>query len=106
MPVTLADKMAKLSAGERAKVKRRSAQLIAEEMTLQQIRKKLKRRQIDVADLLGIGQDSVSRMEKRNDAAISTVKRYVEALGGTFEMYATLPGQEHPVRIVAPKEAA
>ena len=43
--------------------------------------------------VLGIGQDSVSRLEQQSDLLISTLRGYVEAMGGRLSLIAELPNQ-------------
>jgi transcriptional regulator with XRE-family HTH domain len=62
-------------------VEARSAQLIAEEMSLQELRRARKLTQVRMAKELGIGQDGVSKLEKRADLMISTLRKAVEAMG-------------------------
>ena len=54
-----------LSPARRKKVAARAAQLIAEEMTLQELRRARKLTQVRMAKELGIGEDGVSKLEKR-----------------------------------------
>jgi transcriptional regulator with XRE-family HTH domain len=75
----------------RAKVSGRSAELIGEEMALQHVRKALDLTQEQMAKLLGIGQDSVSRIESRSDMLISTLQSYIEAMGGSLKVIAEFP---------------
>lgn len=79
---TLQEKMAALPASRRARVMTRTAQLVDEENALRQLREAHQKTQSKVAKKLGIGQDSVSRLEKRSDMVISTLRDYVAALGG------------------------
>lgn len=44
-----------------------------------------------MAELLGIGQDSVSRLEKRSDLLLSTLRSYVAAMGGRLRLIAEFP---------------
>ena len=67
MPITLKDKMKELSPAQRKKVEARAAELIAEEMTLRELRHARKLTQVKMAKTLGVTQDSVSRLEKRSD---------------------------------------
>ncbi len=55
--------------------------------SLLEFRKELGLTQDDMAELLLITQESVSRLERREDMHISTLKRYVEALGGELEIH-------------------
>ena len=82
-----------LSPAQRRRVEARAAQLIAEEMTLQALRKARKRTQVQVAKKLGVTQDSVSRMEQRSDLLLSTLRKAVEAMGGRLSLIAEFPDQ-------------
>ena len=94
MPITLDDKMKKLSAARRKKVEVRVAQLIAQEMSLRDLRKALSLTQERVAERLKISQDRISRLENRTDLLISTLRRYVIALGGNLSLVAEFPDRE------------
>src|SRR5947207_2333972 len=91
MPVNVNDKISKLSPAQRKKVETRAAELIAEEMTLQELRKARKLTQVLMAKKLGITQDSVSRLEKRSDVLLSTLRKTVQALGGNLSLVAEFP---------------
>ncbi len=90
MPVNVNEIIRKLSRAERKKVEDRAAELIAEEMSL------------------GITQDSVSRLEKRSDLLLSTLRKTVKAMGGEVHIVAQFPdrspvllshlAEEHPRR--------
>ena len=84
----------KLSAARRKKVETRAAQLIAEEMTLREVRKARKLTQQKIAKSLRIGQEGVSKIEKRSDLLISTLRGYVEAMGGHLSLVAEFPNRE------------
>jgi len=88
---TLKERMDKLPKARRKKVEARAAALIAEEMSLQDLRKARKRTQVHVAKELGIKQENVSRIEKRADLLISTLTGYVEAMGGKLRLVAEFP---------------
>jgi hypothetical protein len=64
-------------------------------MNLDRIRKQLNsaRRKKIKARVLGIGQDRVSRLEQRSDLLISTLRGYVEAMGGQLSLIAEFPNQ-------------
>ena len=81
------DVMASLSQEERERVEARTAELV----TLYDLRKAVQKTQTQVAEVLGVGQDSVSRMENRSDMLLSTLRRYVEAMGGTLALVAQFP---------------
>ncbi len=80
--------MAELPAARRAKIEGRARQLIAEEMALRQLRKARKLTQQQMAKILKIGQDGVSRLERRSDLLLSTLQSYVEAMGGQLRIIA------------------
>jgi DNA-binding XRE family transcriptional regulator len=91
MPITLKDKMKQLSPAQRKKVEARAAELIAEEMTLRELRHARKLTQVRIAKTLGITQDSVSRLEKRSDLLLSTLRKTVQAMGGNLSLIAEFP---------------
>src|SRR6202051_1512183 len=94
MPITLKDKINKLSPAQREKVEARAAQVIAEEMTLRELRHARKLTQVRMARTLGITQDSVSRLEKRSDLLLSTLRKTVEAMGGNLSLVAEFPDRK------------
>jgi transcriptional regulator with XRE-family HTH domain len=75
-------------------VKARAAHLIAEEMTLRELRRARKITQVRMAQELGIGQDGVSKLEKRADLMISTLRKTVEAMGGSLSLVAEFPDRK------------
>ena len=79
MGVKLHDMLSRLPNDRRAKVEARAAELIAEEMSLRDLRKALGKTQVAVAKKLGMKQESVSRVEKRADVLISTLDGYLRA---------------------------
>ena len=91
MPINVDEKIKKLSAARRKKVEARAAELIAEEMTLRDLRKARALTQVRMAEELGITQDGVSRLEKRSDLLLSTLKKTVEAMGGRLSLVAEFP---------------
>ena len=85
------DVIRKLSPAQRKKVEARASQLMAEEMTLRQLRQARKYTQKKVAKSLHIGQEGVSRIEKRSDLLISTLRSYVKAMGGELSLLVEFP---------------
>ena len=59
------------------------------EMDLRAVRELLGKTQVDVADALPMTQSEVSRLERRQDYRVSTLRRFVEALGGELEIIAS-----------------
>jgi transcriptional regulator with XRE-family HTH domain len=94
MPTNIDEIIKKLSPAQRKKVEIRAAELIAEEMTLRELRHARKLTQVKMAKKLGITQDSVSRLEKRSDLLLSTLRKTVEAMGGSLSLVAEFPDRE------------
>lgn len=90
---TLDDMLNELAPEDRAHVEARSKELIMEERALQTLRKAKKLSQARMAELLNMRQDSVSRLERRSDLLISTLRSYVEAMGGSLKLMVNFPGQ-------------
>lgn len=91
MPVNVNEIIRKLSTAERKKVEARAAEIIGEEMSLRDLRKARRLTQARVAKRLGITQDSVSRLEKRSDLLLSTLRKTVKAMGGDVRIVAEFP---------------
>jgi DNA-binding XRE family transcriptional regulator len=83
-----------LSSERKRKIAARTATIVAEERSLQELRRVHKLTQRKMAEVLGVGQDSVSRLEQRSDLLISTLRNYVEAMGGKLSLVAEFPDQE------------
>jgi transcriptional regulator with XRE-family HTH domain len=89
MPRNLEQVLAKLPAKRRAKVQQRAAELA----TLKDLRHAVEQTQEELATALGVGQDTISRLEQRSDMLLSTLKRYVEAMGGKLDLVAKFPNR-------------
>lgn len=98
MARTLNEVIAALPKGERAKIEARARELIAEEMSLQDLRKAIGKTQTAIAKRLRVGQDAVSKLEARSDMYISTLRGFVQAMGGELELVARFP-KRPPVRL-------
>ena len=73
----------------------KSAQLLSE-MPLQELRQARHLSQEHLAEILETKQANVSRMERRTDMYISTLRCYVEAMGGKLDIVAKFPeGEVH-----------
>ena len=84
--------MESLSAPDRAEVNARTAQLHAEVDGLKALRKLAARTQEQIAQSLGVKQPAIVKMERQTDLYLSTLRRFVEAAGGTLELRVELPG--------------
>ena len=93
MGVKLDEMLDRLPAERRLKVAARAAELIAEAMSLRDLRKALGKTQVAVAKKLGMKQENVSRVEQRADVLISTLDGYLKALGGRLCLVAEIKGR-------------
>ncbi|MCT8342985.1 MULTISPECIES: helix-turn-helix domain-containing protein [Photorhabdus] len=84
-----------LLAKESPEMQARVAERVEEasiQIALSQLRDELKISQTELAAVIGVKQPSVARMEQAdNDPRLSTLKRYVKALGGELSLEVTLP---------------
>ena len=81
-----------------AKVRARSDELIASERSLRELREAHQRSQTALARKLRVKQAAVSKLERRTDMYVSTLRSYIEAMGGQLEILAKFP-HSSPVRI-------
>ena len=91
MAKTLKDKMASLSPERRERIAGMTADMVAEEKSLRDLRQALALTQEHLAEVLGVGQESVSRLEKRSDLLLSTLRGYVRAMGVELRLVAEFP---------------
>jgi transcriptional regulator with XRE-family HTH domain len=63
-------------------------------MPLDQLRKAQQMTQLQVAEVLGVGQGEVSKIEHRSDICVSTLADYIEAMGGRLEIRAVFEDRE------------
>ena len=87
------DLVARMSPESRARSDALYRQLLAE-MPLQELRKALELTQQQVAASLGVNQVAVSKMESQTDMYVSTLRRFVEAMGGELRIVAHFPEGE------------
>lgn len=83
----------KMSAAARARSDKKAKKLMAE-MPLNDIRAARQLTQEHLAKLLRIKQASVSKLERRADMYISTLRDFVKAMGGELEIVARFPEGE------------
>jgi transcriptional regulator with XRE-family HTH domain len=60
-------------------------------MTLYRLREARSLTQVNLAKILEINQGAVSRLEKRSDVYVSTLRSYIEAMGGQLQIRAVFP---------------
>jgi DNA-binding XRE family transcriptional regulator len=80
-----------LPVARRRKIEKMATLLIAEEMTLQELRRAREITQVKMAKQLGVAQKQISEIEKRTDMHISTMRRSIEAMGGKLSLIAEFP---------------
>lgn len=85
----LDDVMAALPKERQQRVQARAMELA----TLKDLRLAAQQTQERLAATLGVGQDTISRLEKRSDMLLSTLRHYVESMGGKLELVAQFPNR-------------
>jgi transcriptional regulator with XRE-family HTH domain len=93
----------KMSAEARARVREKTKVLMAE-MPLYELRAARSLTQEKLAEQLHVKQAAVSKLERRTDMYVSTLRAYVRAMGGELEIIARFPDGD--VRIEQFEEAA
>jgi DNA-binding XRE family transcriptional regulator len=63
-------------------------------MTLYQLREARSLTQVNLAKVLNINQGAVSKMEKRTDMYVSTLRNFIQAMGGQLQVKAIFPEGE------------
>lgn len=94
MSKTLEEMMGRLSEQDRADVEVRAAELIAEETTLQSLRKNQQMTQAGLAAALGVDQGEISRIEQRSDLLLSTLQRHIHGMGGKLSLVVEMPNKK------------
>lgn len=90
--------IAALPEARRARVEARFAALKGDVESLGALRRAAGKAQAEIAATLGIKQPSVSKIEMQTDMYLSTLRSYVEAIGGELELIVRLPSRA-PLRI-------
>lgn len=76
----------------------KKAQKMIREMPLQELRQARQMSQVKLAEILETKQANVSRIERRTDIYISTLRSYIEAMGGELDIVARFPEGEIHVK--------
>jgi len=98
MAKTLDEVLEALPKARRDKIDARYQELRKELESLAALRKAAGKAQVDIAASLKISQPSVSKIEKQTDMFLSTLRDYVEAVGGDLELVVRFP-QQPPLRL-------
>lgn len=83
----------KLPAEARAEARARTDEML-EEIALQELRKALNLTQEQVAEAMKLNQGVVSKLEYQRDIYVSTLRKFVTAMGGELKLVATFPDRE------------
>lgn len=105
MTETLESVIASLSVQQQEAIAQQTKQLIAEEMTLRELRKARARSQDLMGRTLNVNQTAVSKIERRADMYVSTLRAFIEAMGGELDIIARFPDHP-PVKITQFQELA
>lgn len=95
---TLDEMIDSLPKRRRERIDARYRELKEEVESLSELRKAVGKAQAEIAATLKIKQPSVSKIEKQTDMYLSTLRSYVEAIGGKLDLVVRLPAR-HAVRL-------
>jgi predicted XRE-type DNA-binding protein len=87
----------KISAERRARVEERVREAI-KEMALDELRTAREFTQAELSQVLRVDQGSISKLERRTDMYIGTLRRYIEAMGGSLQIRAVFPDGEVQIK--------
>ena len=80
----------KMDPERQERIRKRTEELLAE-LPLQELRQARALSQQELAEVLGLNQATVSKLERRTDMYLSSLRRFVEAMGGELEISASFP---------------
>ena len=90
MAKKFSDLRKKMSPAARARAEKATRALLTQ-LPLQELRQARQFSQEQLADALRVRQASISKMERRTDMYISTLRSYIEAMGGELDIVARFP---------------
>jgi len=88
---TLSEELSNLSGERQELIEARASEICLEELTLRHLREKLGLSQSELAERLEVQQPAVSKMERRQNLELNTLRSVVNALGGTIEIIVRIP---------------
>ena len=91
MGKSLNEKLNELPVTRRERILAEADRLHAEHLTLQELRKAKQLTQVQLAEVLNIRQATIAQMEKRSDLMLSTLRGYIEAMGGKLNLMVEFP---------------
>jgi DNA-binding XRE family transcriptional regulator len=80
----------------RARVEKETGEILTG-LRLAELRAERGLTQVQLAERLGMTQENVSRIERAEDTQLSTIRRYIEALGGSLELHAVFEDRDVPI---------
>jgi DNA-binding XRE family transcriptional regulator len=95
----------KASREVRAQLKR-EARAELRRIGFDKLRQARQQTQVAVAEKLNVGQGSISRIEKQSDFLLSTLREYVDALGGKLELRVIFPDGDFVIETLATAKPA
>jgi DNA-binding XRE family transcriptional regulator len=95
MPVTFEDMMQEVfTPKERAAIRRSAKRIAKQHLALRELREARRQTQTSLARRLGVKQVNISRLESRADPRLSTLTKYIDAMGGRLHLIVEFPEQE------------
>ena len=91
MSKSLNERLGELPEARRERILAEADRLHTEYLTLQELCKAKELTQVQLAEILNIRQATVAQMEKRSDLLLSTLRSYVEAIGGKLSLIVEFP---------------
>jgi DNA-binding XRE family transcriptional regulator len=95
---SLKEVMGRLPPERQEKIHARAKEIINEQMSLRDLRKAQSLTQATLARTLDIKQGSISEIENKSDMLLSTMRSYVEAMGGALDLVVRFPNRQ-PVTV-------
>ena len=89
----------KLPKERQEKIRVRTDELL-EELPLKELRQARELSQEELAAVLGLNQATISKLERRTDMYLSSLRKFVEAMGGELEITATFPDGQVKIQLL------
>lgn len=99
MSKSLEEILAEHTPEHRRRIEQRAEELLREYYTLEALRKARELTQKTLAERLDINQENISRIEKRSDMMLSTLRNHIRAMGGELSLTVKFPDRE-PVQLI------
>ncbi len=80
------------------RIRKRTEEMLAE-LPLHELRQARALSQQELAEVLGLNQATISKLERRTDMYLSSLRRFVEAMGGELEISARFPEGKVHIRL-------